>query len=82
MPIFEFQCPDGHLSEVIYLSRPPVIADVPCATCGAPASKVAVSSTNWQIGSRPSGSAMSQAIDRARAAEARELRSGHKPKVL
>lgn len=71
MPIFEYKCPAGHLSEIIDISNKSRVPSIPCPTCGETADRVLVSRTNWQIGSgEQSGeSFVSQGIRRIKKAE-------------
>ena len=69
MPIFEYQCPAGHVSEVIDISNKARVPTITCA-CGATAARIP-SVVSWTLGSgaKDSESPMSRAITRARQAE-------------
>ena len=68
MPIFEYICDSGHLTEQVDLAgkRLPEIA---CGECGKPASRVQFSRGNWQFNHDPGGeSNVSRAIGRVKRA--------------
>jgi putative FmdB family regulatory protein len=67
MPLYDYRCPEGHLTEVLvtFGQRPDV---TPCATCGALALRQFPNS-NWQIGSGPQESLISRGIRNVRRAE-------------
>jgi len=71
MPIYEYQCADGHLEEIIDLKKE--FASVPskvCSVCGQMAVRIA-SVTNWQFGEGPgkNTSNVGKAIERVKKAE-------------
>lgn len=39
MPTYEYRCPEGHESEDFVLKISDAKAEIPCPTCGAPASR-------------------------------------------
>ena len=75
MPIWEFSCVDGHVTEVIDVTSHTRIPTIPCSVCGKPAERIAFSRTHWQNGhtgtplDRPTESHVSRAIGRVRQAE-------------
>jgi hypothetical protein len=74
MPIFEYECPAGHRTEVLDLARRYVdVRTIPCAKGDPPCELIAervISSTNWQYGDGPKESNISAAIKRVKRAEA------------
>jgi predicted nucleic acid-binding Zn ribbon protein len=66
LPIFEYKCPSGHLSEVIDVSNKSRLPNIVCPWCGDRADKV-LSRVHVQSGLRLSESTVSRAIARVQA---------------
>ncbi len=66
MPIFEYECKNGHVREVILLGsvRPNAVL---CETCGETAFKIISTPSAFQWGEGPKESHVSAAIKRVKA---------------
>jgi hypothetical protein len=70
VPIWEFRCQGGHLTEVLDVSNKSRLPSIPCPVCGTRADKV-LSRVHVRLGADPvtRESPISQAIHRVRQAE-------------
>lgn len=67
MPLYDFECSNGHRQELLvasYAARPLVLT----CHCGKAAKPVIFSRTSWQFGEAKKGSAVGEAIKRVKKA--------------
>lgn len=48
MPLFEYKCPNGHVTEKLFLGEPDV-DEIACKECGKTAQRVDISRTSFRL---------------------------------